>query len=165
MPSGRYRQRFVAATVLLILVGTLAVSAIVAIVIVPTRPCPSPGAARRGSRAHAPLHRGHLAGHGEPTTADQVRGTGTLVLTEAEVAFAQWRPDHLVRIPRAGIVEVDTTRSHLDKTMNHDVLRIRWTTPDGEDTVAFFVRDLDPWLDDLGGTRWRLDREGLGPRR
>ena len=41
--------------------------------------------------------------------------------------------------------------------MNHDVLRIRWTTADGEDTVAFFVRDLDPWLDDLGGKRgWTL---------
>ncbi len=42
--------------------------------------------------------------------------------------------------------------------MNHDLLRIRWATPDGEDTAAFFVRDLDPWLNDLGG-----DRVDAGP--
>ena len=152
MPSGRYRQRCVAATVLLILVGTLAVSAVVALVIVrrgrvraQERLAEVPGPTLRSTAATS-LGR-------ESQRGDQVRGTGTLVLTEAEVAFAQWRPDHLVRIPRPGIVEVDTTRSHLDKTMNHDLLRIRWATPDGEDTVAFFVRDLDPWLDDLGGNR------------
>ena len=84
-----------------------------------------------------------------------LQGTGTLVLTDAEVAFAQWRPDRLIRIPRASIVAVDTTRSHLDKTMNADLLRIRWTSADagGEDVFVAFLRDLDPWLQDLGGTR------------
>jgi hypothetical protein len=85
----------------------------------------------------------------------QVRGTGTLVLTDVEVAFAQWRPDRLVRIPRADVLEVDTTRSHLGKTMNADLLRIRWTSREagGEDTFVTFIRDLDPWLLALGGTR------------
>ena len=55
--------------------------------------------------------------------------------------------------PAPAITEVDTTRTHLGKTMNDDLLRIRWSSADadGEDTVAFFVRDLDPWLTDLGG--------------
>jgi hypothetical protein len=75
------------------------------------------------------------------------------VLTDDEVAFAQWQPDVLVRIPRSAIVEVDTTRSHLGKTMNNDLLRLRWGADGSEDTVAFFVRDLDPWLTDLGGRR------------
>ena len=152
MPFGRYRQRLVAGTVLLILVATLAVSAIVAILIV-----------RRG-RARAQERLGEVPGPPLRSTAatslgldsqgpSPSRGTGTLVLTEAEVAFAQWRPDRLVRIPRSAIVEVDTTRSHLHKTMNQDLLRIRWTIPEGQDTAAFFVRDLDPWLDDLGGRR------------
>ncbi len=85
--------------------------------------------------------------------AGQVRGTGTLQLTDAEVAFAQWRPDRLVRIPRGAIHEVDTTRTHLGKTMNNDLLRIRWASAEAgvEDTIVFFVRDLAPWLDDLGG--------------
>jgi hypothetical protein len=152
MLSGRYRQRFVAATVLLILVGTLAVSAIVAILIV------------RSSRVRAQQRLTEVPGPALRSTAatslglasldeGQVRGTGTLILTEGEVAFAQWRPDRLVRIPRPAIIEVDTTRSHLGKTMTSDLLRIRWTAAEGEDTVAFFVRDLDPWLTDLGGKR------------
>ena len=152
MPSGRYRQRFVAATVLLILVGTLAVSAIVAMLIV-----------RRG-RIRAQEHLDEVPGAVLRSTAatslglqsldaTQVRGTGTLVLTSDEVAFAQWRPDRLVRIPRPAIVAVDTTREHLGKTMNQDVLRVRWSVQGGDDTAAFFVRDLDPWLTDLGGSR------------
>lgn len=152
MPTGRYRQHLMAATLLLILVGTLAVSAIVAIVIV------------RAGRARAQERLAEVPGPALRSTAatslglesqgaDRARGTGTLVLTDAEVAFAQWRPDRLVRIPRPAIVEVDTTRTHLDKTMTNDLLRIRWTTTEGQDAVAFFVRDLDPWLDDLGGVR------------
>ena len=76
-------------------------------------------------------------------------------LTNDEVAFAQWRPEYLLRIPRAQILQVDTTRTHLERTMKNDVLRIRWTdaTTGAEDTFAAFVRDLDPWLTDLGGQR------------
>ena len=37
--------------------------------------------------------------------------------------------------------------------MNADMLRIRWTAEGNPDTVAFFVRELDPWLADLGGHR------------
>ena len=83
----------------------------------------------------------------------RLNGTGTLVLTDVEVAFAQWRPDELVRIPRSAITVVDTTRTHLDKSMKTDLLRIRWNVDGVEDSIAFFVRDLDPWLADLGGTR------------
>ena len=135
-----------------ILVVTLAVSAVVAVVIVRQRPLRGPGAARGGARAGSPLHGRHLASAWRARRRPGA-GTGTLVLTDAEVAFAQWRPDRLVRIPRPAIAEVDTTRSHLGKTMNADLLRIRWTTPKATDTVAFFVRDLDPWLADLGGHR------------
>ena len=85
----------------------------------------------------------------------QLHGTGTLVLTDAEVCFAQWRPDRLLRIPRAAILEVDTTMTHLGKTMKDDLLRIRWTGAEAgdEDTIAFFVNDVAPWVRDLGGTQ------------
>ena len=85
----------------------------------------------------------------------QVRSTGTLVLTADEVAFAQWRPERFVRIPRADLLAVDTTREHLGRTLKGDVLRLRWRqsgAADGEQTIALFVRDLDDWVHALGGT-------------
>ena len=138
--------------VLLVLLGVLAVAAIVAFVIVRT------GRSRALARLEevpGPVLRSMAATSFGVASheADQVRGTGTLVLTDSEVAFAQWRPDRLVRIPRSDIIAVDTTQEHLGKALNREVLRIRWTGADGEDAAAFFVRELDPWLTDLGGSR------------
>ena len=140
--------------ILIVLLASLAASAAIALVVV------------RIGRTRAQARLAEVPGPVQRSTAatslgltslgvGQLRGTGTLVLTDGEVAFAQWRPDRLVRIPRPAIVEVDTTRTHLGKTMNQDVLRIRWANTETgvEDTVAFFVRDLDPWLTELGGTR------------
>jgi hypothetical protein len=134
------------------ILGTLAVSAVIAIVIVRQRRARAqarlaevPGDVRRSTAATS------MGIESEGT--DEKRGTGTLVLTDGELAFAQWHPDRLIRIPRSAIVAVDTTRAHLDKSMNSDLLRVRWSADGAEDAIAFFVRDLDPWLDDLGGTR------------
>ena len=145
--------------VLLVLLASLAVSGAIALALVrggqaraQARLAEVPGAVLRSTAATS-------LGLASPGAA-QVRGTGTLVLTGEEVAFAQWRPDRLVRIPRPSIAEVDTTRTHRGKTMNMDVLRIRWADAEtgADDTAAFFIRDLDPWLADLGGTR-RSDPE------
>jgi hypothetical protein len=140
--------------VLLILVATLVASGAIAFILV------------RGGRTRAQARLREIPGAILRSTAatslglvslsgGQLRGTGTLVLTDGEVVFAQWRPDRLVRIPRPAIVAVDTTRTHLGKTMNHDMLRIRWASAETEteDSIALFIRDLDPWLADLGGTR------------
>ncbi|MSO87631.1 MAG: hypothetical protein EXQ71_08935 [Acidimicrobiia bacterium] len=139
---------------LAVLILTLVLSAVIAVMIV-----------RRG-RARAMENLSALPGVLQRSMAatslgvaslgsNEARGTGTLVLTNDEVAFAQWRPEYLLRIPRAQIIQVDTTRTHLERTMKHDVLRLRWTdaTTGAEDTFAAFVRDLDPWLSDLGGQR------------
>lgn len=80
-------------------------------------------------------------------------GTGTLVLTPSELGFAQWRPLRVLRIARPDIILVDTTREHLGKTMKSDVLRVTWRADGVDEQVAFFVRDLDPWLADLDGRR------------
>jgi hypothetical protein len=141
-----------AATLFGILLVTLAVSAVIAVVIVRN------GRSRAQARLEevpGPVLRSMAATclGVESAGAGQVKGTGTLVLTAGEVAFAQWRPDRLIRIPRPSITLVDTTRTHLGKTMNADMLRIHWTATGGDDTVAFFVRELDPWLEDLGGQR------------
>lgn len=115
---------------------------------------------RRRAEAHiaslGPLERSVAAsslGLTSPGPA-QVRSTGTLVLTADEVAFAQWRPERFVRIPRSAIRSVDTTREHLGRTMKSDVLRITWAeegAEHGEQAIAFFVRDLDAWVQALGG--------------
>lgn len=136
---------------LLVLLGTIALSMVIAAVIV-----------RAGrSRAEAALATlgpptrttaaSALGRTGDP--AEPLNGTGTLVLTAAELGFAQWRPERLLRIPRADIATVDTTREHLGKTMKDDVLRVTWRDGGVDESVAFFVRDLDPWLQDLGGHR------------
>ena len=135
-----------------VLILALAASAIIAIILV------------RQGRMRAGRRLAEVSGSVQRSTAatslgvesqgsSPDRGTGTLVLTDAEIAFAQWRPDRLVRIPRAAITTVDTTRTHLGKTMNSDLLRVHWQDGGTSDAVAFFVRDLDPWLTDLGGTR------------
>jgi len=92
-------------------------------------------------------------GRTDPQGRGNLLSTGTLVLAAEEVAFAQWRPLRVLRIPRRSIVKVDTTREHLGKTMRSDLLRITWDEDGIDQQVAFFIRDLDPWLADLGGRR------------
>ena len=156
MSGGRYRRSPM--VILWVLLATLAVSAVIAFLIV--RRNRTRAAARltevpgRVLRSTAATSLGLESQEHEP-----VRGTGTLVVTHDEVAFAQWQPDLLLRIPRAAISEVDTTRTHVGKTMSNDLLRIRWAHDGASDAVAFFVRDLDPWLAELGGTRREEDAE------
>ncbi len=64
----------------------------------------------------------------ESAGAWQVRGNGSLALTEHELLFAQWVPNRLLRIPRDSILEVTTARSHLGKWIARDLLKIVWTT-------------------------------------
>ncbi len=145
-------------TLLLIIVATVVVSLFIAGMIVRS-------SRARADAALAPLGTPvrkiaatALGRTGEPS--EPLTGTGTLVLTDAELAFAQWRPTRLLRIRRADILHTDTTRDHLGKVLKDDVLRITWRG-DGavEESVAFFVRDLDPWLADLGGQRGAPDAE------
>jgi hypothetical protein len=115
-----------------------------------------------------PLRRraaGHLAGETVLRQADantfgtesrgrlQARGNGTLALAAEELLFAQWVPDRVLRIPRAAITEVDTTRSWLGKTMFRRLLLVRWRTDTGADAIALWVKDLDGWIADLGSGR------------
>ncbi|MEZ5100316.1 MAG: hypothetical protein R3C15_11075 [Thermoleophilia bacterium] len=119
------------------------------------RPLARPGA----ERARA------LLGGREPVLADelascfgvesagvtQLRGNGCLALGPDLLVFAMWLPRRDVVIPRTRIVEVDTTRGHLGKTVGRPLLRVAWTREDGErDRVAWLVRDLDAWLAALG---------------
>lgn len=139
------------ATLLLVIVAAVAVSTVAAVIIVRRSQARADAALAEVGAPDRRIAATALGMSGDDGAA--LRGTGTLVLTSAEVAFAQWRPQRLVRIPRAAIVDVDATREHLGKTMRTDVLRITWRAPGSgggdERVVAFFLRDLDPWLRDL----------------
>ena len=84
----------------------------------------------------------------------QVRGNGTLVLTDRSLVFAQWAPARTVHVPLAAVTEVATPRSHLGKSRGVRLLRVSWRRQDGvEDAIGLQVHDLDDWVDVLGGTR------------
>ncbi len=89
----------------------------------------------------------------ESLTKWQVRGNGTLALTAEELLFAQWVPNRLLRIPRAAITEVTTTRSWLGKTIFRQLLLVRWTADAGADAIALWVKDLDGWIAVLSAPR------------
>ena len=134
---------------LLVLLASLVVSMIIAFLVV------------RSSRARADaaleplgptLRHTAASALGRTDEGDApLRGTGTLALTGEAVAFAQWRPPRLLTIARTDIIRTDTTREHLGKTLKDDVLRITWRAGGTEESVAFFVRDIEPWLADLNG--------------
>jgi hypothetical protein len=138
-------------TLLLVIMVAVIVSMVVAAVVVKRSQGRASAALAEVGPARRTIAATALGISGE--SAPPLRGTGTLVLTDEEVAFAQWRPEHLLRIPRSAIVRVDATSEHLGKTMKTDVLRIAWRSPGSsggdERTVAFFLRDLGPWLRDL----------------
>lgn len=105
----------------------------------------------RGHTAKRLDERAHFFGR-ESKGATQMRGLGTLALTEDELAFVLWMPHQTIRIPLRDIVAVDSPTSHLGKTVFTPLLRLRWRTAGIDETVAWRVLDLSGWLADLGST-------------
>ncbi|HEV3001664.1 MAG TPA: hypothetical protein VGW75_13065 [Solirubrobacteraceae bacterium] len=84
----------------------------------------------------------------------QVRGNGTLALTDDALLFQQWLPGREVRIALTDVTHVGTTRWWLGKTVGRRLLCVRWRTAQGDgDGMAWEVRDLEAWLAALGGER------------
>lgn len=85
--------------------------------------------------------------------AVQMRGNGSLALTRDTLTFVlalSKRPP--LSIPRSAIQKVESTRSHLGRSVFRPLLTVHFVTPTGEtDVVAWLVRDLDRWLAQLGG--------------
>src|SRR3546814_1684203 len=102
-------------TLLLVIMAAVLVSMVLAIVIVRRSQV-------RASRALADLGAATLTtaatGMGmSGVDAPPLRGTGTLALTDTDVAFAQWRPEHLLRIPRSAITRSEEHTSELQSLM------------------------------------------------
>jgi len=74
----------------------------------------------------------------------QVRGNGTLVLTETELYFEQLLPRREFHIPISRMQAVDTPRSHLGKSVGRRLLRVVFRNDSGDlDSIAWYVRDVD----------------------
>jgi hypothetical protein len=80
----------------------------------------------------------------------QIRGTGTLVLTDEELRFRQWVPRRETRIPLAAVTDVGKERWWLGKTVGKQLLRVTWVADGGaEDAMAWHVREPDTWAADM----------------
>lgn len=82
----------------------------------------------------------------------QLRGNGGLVLTANELHFFMLVPSRELRIPLADIREVKTVKSHLGKTVAQPLLHVRWAIGEGEEAVAWWVRDVEAWKAKLLGS-------------
>jgi hypothetical protein len=82
----------------------------------------------------------------------QLRGNGSLALTRETLAFMRaMSKQPPLSIPLSAIQKVESTRSHLGKTVGRPLLTVHFVNSAGEvDVVAWFVRDLDRWMAALG---------------
>lgn len=107
-------------------------------------------AARRGqaARERFPDARAIVPGANffglESRGAAQLRGNGTLVLTDQEIFFERWVVRMEIRIPLNAIVAVDTPMSHLGKSVARRLLKVTFRGADGQnDSIAWYVPDLE----------------------
>jgi hypothetical protein len=73
----------------------------------------------------------------------QLRGNGTLVLTDDEVYFEQWVTRREFHIPLTAIQAIETPTSHLGKTNFRPLLKIVFKDKAGNtDSMAWLVPDV-----------------------
>ncbi len=80
----------------------------------------------------------------------QVRGNGALLLFDDVLVFLLYVPRRKIEIPISAIRRVGVAKSHLGKSIFRPLLLVEFVNREGiEDSVAFFVPDLDSWLSAL----------------
>ncbi|MCQ3930649.1 MAG: hypothetical protein DPW16_09320 [Chloroflexi bacterium] len=84
----------------------------------------------------------------------QLRGNGIMVITSSEVYFQQLVTNREWHIALGSIQMVETTKSHLGKSIGRPLLKIRYINPEGRvDTVAWWVKNLDEVLQTIESLR------------
>jgi hypothetical protein len=74
----------------------------------------------------------------------QLRGSGTLVLTDSELYFEKWLPRHEHRIPLDSIQAIETPSSYLGKTNFRPLLKVIFKDAAGNiDSMGWLVSDLE----------------------
>lgn len=73
----------------------------------------------------------------------QMRGNGTLVLTDTELYFDQWVVQREFRIPLASIQALETPSSYLGKTNFRPLLKVVFRDESGQsDSMGWLVPDV-----------------------
>lgn len=73
----------------------------------------------------------------------QVRGNGTLIVTNDAVIFQMWGPIQEYRIPMNAIQSIENPRAFLGKTQGVLLLKINFLNDSGQpDAMAWRLRDL-----------------------
>ena len=73
----------------------------------------------------------------------QVRGNGTLVITDDLLVFEMWLPRRELVIPRKNIVRIETPISFLGKTRGTQLLKVIFQDSAGaQDSAAWQAHDL-----------------------
>jgi hypothetical protein len=122
------------------------VLAIIAAVFIPLRRM----AARRTEEVRARFPNARLIVPGanyfgqESESVMQVRGNGTLVLTDSELYFEYYWPRKEFRVPLASIVALETTKWHKGKSVGRPLFKVIFRGDGGrEDSAAWYVPDLE----------------------
>ncbi|MFC1646433.1 hypothetical protein ACFL2Y_04575 [Candidatus Omnitrophota bacterium] len=80
----------------------------------------------------------------------QIRGNGVLLLTQEELCFEMWAPKRELRIPVSSISGVESTQSHLSKSILTPLLKVVFKNESGQtDSAAWLVNNLDNWKESI----------------
>jgi hypothetical protein len=95
----------------------------------------------------------------------QVRGNGTLVLTDEGVYFKMWLPARTFHVRLSSVRATSIVKSHLGKTKFRPLLKVTFRNQKGkEDSVAWLVPEPKKWAaaiqDRLSSSNGQADNEG-----
>ncbi len=77
----------------------------------------------------------------------QMRGNGTLILTDTDLIFEMWVPATEFRIPLRRIQSLENPTAFLGKTRFTPLLKVVYTNEQGAtDAIAWQVPDLSGWM-------------------
>jgi hypothetical protein len=77
----------------------------------------------------------------------QMRGNGTLILTESDLIFEMWVPNKAFRIPLRSIQSLENPSSFLGKSRFTPLLKVVYTNEQGTmDAMAWQVPDITSWM-------------------
>jgi hypothetical protein len=79
----------------------------------------------------------------------QIRGNGSLFLTERQLVFRLLVPCRWIEIPVGGITRVENPRSFLGKTKGKRLLAVYFRHEGQDDSAAWLVADLNGWTQEL----------------
>jgi hypothetical protein len=77
----------------------------------------------------------------------QMRGNGTLILTDTDLIFEMWVPDKQFLIPLHSIQSIENPISFLGKSRLAPLLKVVYVNDQGAaDSIAWQVADLGGWM-------------------